>query len=138
MKAISLHQPWANLIAEGKKIIETRFWETKHRGDLVICSTKNPRTGPGPFGVALCVVKVETCIPMEPSHAEDACIEYLPERWAWILNDIRVFPNPLPAKGRQGFFNLEINRDVVGHTWWTKYLKLKNPHNPNEKPWRNK
>jgi hypothetical protein len=40
MKAISLWQPWASLIATGAKTIETRSWETKYRGPLVICAAK--------------------------------------------------------------------------------------------------
>lgn len=36
MKAITLHQPWASLVAEGVKTIETRSWSTKYRGPLVI------------------------------------------------------------------------------------------------------
>jgi len=36
MKAISLWQPWATLIALGAKKIETRSWRTAHRGPLAI------------------------------------------------------------------------------------------------------
>ena len=36
MKAISLLQPWASLYAHGFKLIETRSWNTKHRGTLLI------------------------------------------------------------------------------------------------------
>lgn len=36
MKAISLLQPWASLVAAGHKKIETRSWNTKHRGPLLI------------------------------------------------------------------------------------------------------
>ncbi len=36
MKAISLHQPFASAIAEGAKMVETRSWQTKHRGMLAI------------------------------------------------------------------------------------------------------
>jgi hypothetical protein len=36
MKALTLHQPWASLIAEGVKTIETRSWSTKYRGPLAI------------------------------------------------------------------------------------------------------
>jgi hypothetical protein len=39
-KAISLHQPWASLIALEIKKRETRSWSTKYRGKLLICSTK--------------------------------------------------------------------------------------------------
>jgi hypothetical protein len=36
MKAITIIQPWATLIALGEKRIETRGWSTKHRGELAI------------------------------------------------------------------------------------------------------
>lgn len=36
MKAISLWQPWATLVAIGAKRIETRSWSTKHRGPIAI------------------------------------------------------------------------------------------------------
>lgn len=36
MKAITIHQPWAQLIALGEKHFETRSWSTKHRGRLAI------------------------------------------------------------------------------------------------------
>lgn len=39
-RAISLHQPWASLVALGIKKYETRSWETKYRGKLLICSAK--------------------------------------------------------------------------------------------------
>jgi hypothetical protein len=36
MKALSVMQPWATLIALGAKHIETRSWATSHRGQLAI------------------------------------------------------------------------------------------------------
>lgn len=36
MKAITLWQPWASLVAIGAKTIETRSWATKYRGPLAI------------------------------------------------------------------------------------------------------
>lgn len=36
MKAITLHQPWASLIALGVKTVETRSWNTNYRGTLAI------------------------------------------------------------------------------------------------------
>lgn len=38
MKALTLWQPWASLVAVGEKKIETRCWTTKYRGDLAIHS----------------------------------------------------------------------------------------------------
>jgi len=36
MKAITIWQPWAHLVARGEKKIETRSWHTKYRGPLAI------------------------------------------------------------------------------------------------------
>jgi activating signal cointegrator 1 len=36
MKAITIYQPWAQLIAVGAKTFETRSWATKHRGPIAI------------------------------------------------------------------------------------------------------
>lgn len=41
VKSISLHQPWASLMAIGAKTIETRSWATNHRGPLAIHAAKN-------------------------------------------------------------------------------------------------
>ena len=43
MKAISLWQPWASLVAHGLKRYETRSWSTKYRGPLAIHAAKTPR-----------------------------------------------------------------------------------------------
>ncbi len=36
MKALTLWQPWASLIAMGEKSVETRCWSTAYRGELAI------------------------------------------------------------------------------------------------------
>jgi hypothetical protein len=43
MKALTLYQPWATLVAIGKKRIETRSWPTNYRGPLAIHVSKNKR-----------------------------------------------------------------------------------------------
>ncbi len=40
MKALTIWQPWASLIAAGEKKYETRSWETKYRGPIAIHSAK--------------------------------------------------------------------------------------------------
>lgn len=47
MKAITLWQPWATLMALGVKRIETRKWATKHRGPLAIHASSRPLDGVG-------------------------------------------------------------------------------------------
>lgn len=40
MKALTLKDPWAQLVAEGVKTFETRSWGTKYRGPLALHSSK--------------------------------------------------------------------------------------------------
>ncbi|MFH1307763.1 MAG: ASCH domain-containing protein [archaeon] len=42
MKALSLKQPWAELILQGKKKVEIRKWNTKFRGEFFIHASKVP------------------------------------------------------------------------------------------------
>lgn len=50
--ALTLHQPWASLIAEGHKTVETRGWSTPYRGPLAIHAGKKAAMlcdAPGPW-----------------------------------------------------------------------------------------
>lgn len=40
MKALTLTQPWASLVAVGVKHIETRSWSTRYRGPIAIHAAK--------------------------------------------------------------------------------------------------
>lgn len=43
MKALTLWQPWASLVALGEKRVETRCWSTKYRGPIAIhAAAKTP------------------------------------------------------------------------------------------------
>ena len=105
-KAISLKQPWANLVASGKKTIETRKWSTKYRGNLVICSSQNPKIEPA--GCALCIVELYDVKPMEKKHEKKACIRVYPKAQAWFLRNLRPISPPIPVKGSLSIFNLEL------------------------------
>lgn len=53
MRALTIRQPWASLIAAGVKTLETRSWSTRYRGPLLIHAGKHrPPTSQweeGPF-----------------------------------------------------------------------------------------
>ena len=42
-RAISIHQPWAWLIARGYKVVENRSWKTNFRGPLLIQASSSER-----------------------------------------------------------------------------------------------
>lgn len=103
MKAVSLKQPWANLVASGKKTIETRTWPTKYRGDVLIVSSKSPKIEPAGYGLA--VVEIVACRPMTKADEAAACCELYPGAWAWELRNIRPI-TPFPVKGQLSFYDV--------------------------------
>jgi len=111
MKAISLHQPWASMIAHGQKTIETRSWSTGYRGELLICSTKKPIIPGLCCGYALCIVTLYNCHPMTKVHEEAACCELYNGAFAWMIRNIRQIL-PFQVRGRQGFFDVELPQEV--------------------------
>lgn len=121
MKAISLWQPWASAIMLGMKRVETRGYSTHYRGPLAIHAAK--RFGPEQekvlrasgiwesnlhLGAVVAKCVLLDCQPVE--RITVAPIErwwgnYEPGRFAWLLVDI-VPVQPVPFKGKQGFFNV--------------------------------
>ncbi len=110
MKALSVKQPWASMIASGEKTIELRSWRTRYRGRLMICSSKNPDTPP-PVGCALAIVTLAYCKRATQADEERACCKVRVGRdYAWIFEDIRRI-RPWPVKGAQKLFNVPYEED---------------------------
>lgn len=104
MKALSVRQPWASLIADGKKTLEIRSWSTRYRGDLLICASAKPH-GDLPTGQALAVVSVTACRPMKPDDKGAACCEFRKGHFAWELLNVRRV-DPFPVKGKLSLFEV--------------------------------
>ncbi len=135
VKAISLHQPWASLIALGFKHFETRHWQTHYRGNLVICAAKKNTKQQGldyeklasildidltqnswdrlPFGQAIALCNLTDCVKMTEdfieaqSESEQLCGHWEPGRFAWKLDDIQPLSCPIPIKGQQGLWECD-------------------------------
>ena len=113
MKALSIQQPWANLILDGLKIIETRVWETSYRGDILICASKKIAFVPPiplktePRGVAICIAELYDIQKMTRSHEEAAMCEIYPGAYSWFLRNIRPV-EPFPVKGQLRLFEVEV------------------------------
>lgn len=145
MKALTLTQPWATLVAIGAKRIETRSWGTSYRGPLAIHAAKGfpkwardftaepvcyeavKKSGPYsmmyaayPTGTVLATCRLvavklivdsrtalgpwDAARMLPPSEPEFSFGDYEPGRYAWILEDVRQFPEPIPAKGALGLW----------------------------------
>lgn len=120
MKAISIKQPWAELIADGHKTIETRTWYTNHRGLILICASAKHDTEfqkkivlPEPYlvawsitGCAIAVAELWNCSPMQPADASEAMCHFVSGLYSWRLRDVRAI-EPFPVKGQLGIFNVD-------------------------------
>lgn len=104
MKALSVKQPWANMIASGEKTIETRRWYTDYRGPLLIVSSKTPPLEPA--GFALAEAKLVECRPMTHKDEEAACCELYPNAFAWVLTNIRRI-EPFQVRGQLRIFEVK-------------------------------
>ena len=109
VKALSVKQPHANLIAYGPKRIETRTWATRYRGPLLICSSKVPRVEPA--GRAVAIAWLETCRPMTEADEEAACCGAYPQAVAWCLVEVESVAKPFRVRGQQGLFAVAIESD---------------------------
>ena len=130
MKAISLWQPWASLMALGHKKIETRSWATRYRGPLYIHAAKKIIGWPTiaiqgvfdhiafqpsdlPLGCLICKVDLIDCqrisrlFDNRPDYPERAYGDYTPYRFMWITENLETF-DPIPYRGMQRIFDVTI------------------------------
>lgn len=112
MKALTLRQPFANMIARGEKTIETRTWSTKYRGRLAIHAARSKKRYLGlhpepPYGAIVAVVTVVYCRPMKYADEAAACCMVYPDAQAWLLEDI-VEVKPVYMPGAMGVFNIDL------------------------------
>lgn len=122
MRALSITEPYASLICDGVKTIETRSWRTSYRGPLLIhaSATRIPRAWRENAelmqyvrnvqrGYLLCKAELVDCVPMTEDfiqslpEAERATGFYSVGRYAWVLRNVEPI-EPIPAKGRLGIW----------------------------------
>ena len=100
MKALSLKQPWAAMVANGTKTVETRSWSTSYRGPLAIHASQ-------PDG---CIIATAVLTEVRPMVFEDIIAArlqvFLEGRFAWELSDVRQVLPPIPAQGKLGLWNV--------------------------------
>ena len=107
MRAISIRQPWLELIMRKEKTLEIRSWATNIRGDVLLCASAAPKLLGLPTGQALCIANIANCRPFLPEDSEKACCDYAPNLYAWELSNVRPI-NPFPVKGKLNFYQVEL------------------------------
>jgi len=117
-KALSLWQPWASLIYDERKTIETRSWEMLYRGPLAIhaamrvekdaCEDFGYDWRTIPRGAVLCIVNVKNCVRFpHPLAPPDEYGDFHEGRFGFLLEILKKFDAPIPAKGKQGIWMWE-------------------------------
>jgi activating signal cointegrator 1 len=116
IKALTLWQPWARLIWDGRKKIETRSWEILYRGPLAIhagkkvdkeaCRAFGYDPAIIPLGAVLCIVSVQGCVRFPHPYAPpDPYGDFSPGRYGFLLSMLEKLPMPIPAVGHQGLWD---------------------------------
>ena len=118
MKVLSIKEPYATLIKDNIKHIETRSWKTNYRGELYIHASLakskkeillNPKLN---YGYVICSCKLVDCVYMNDDFIKK--IRNTPEydmgiyqvgRYAWILEDIKPIEK-IKAKGKLNIWEL--------------------------------
>ncbi|MFZ5955163.1 MAG: ASCH domain-containing protein [Nanoarchaeota archaeon] len=119
MKALSLKQPYAELIVAGKKKIELRNWNTKFRGRFLIHASQKPdKVAMKNFGFAKLplgkiIGEAELAdvkhYESEIEHKKDADLHLANESWGnfgFVLKNPKRL-NPMNAKGSLGFWEFK-------------------------------
>ena len=129
MKVISIKEPFATLIANGMKKIETRSWKTNYRGEIFIHASGKSlakefltndyvvdliKDMDMNYGNIICRCNLVDCIYMDEEFIEYIkqnpteynVGEYKLGRYAWIMEDIEPI-YPIPAKGQLNIWNFD-------------------------------
>jgi hypothetical protein len=122
--AISVRQPWANLIIWGLKTIEIRNWSSNYRGILYIHASKTLddlamnrfHITDLPTGLIIGTVeliKVEPFTDQSWSALADEHLDigpFFPNLYAWHLANPTPLKNPIPYKGQLGLFTIDFDK----------------------------
>ena len=119
VKGLTLHQPWASAIAQGQKRFETRSWPTRYRGLVAIHAGKSTdhidSEEDFPLGAIVAIAKIgqvyKTHKVVWPEDftpgrraTEKTWGDWTVGRFAWRLDDVLAFSEPIPCRGFQGLW----------------------------------
>ena len=124
MKALSIKQPWAQLIVDGHKDIENRRWKTTFRGRIYVHASKTEDNSGYHWlhGKALDhkLPKLELLLPLTRGAIIGevtivACVTMSNSPWffkgsyGYVLANPIAYDVPIPCRGQLGFFEVDHN-----------------------------
>ena len=131
MRVLSIREPYATLIKNKIKYIETRSWNTHYRGEIYIhsCKGKYPikdkirhlvDKNNLTYGYIICKATLVDSVFIDKEFANKIkkesidnylCGDYTEGRYAWILENIEVLEEPIEANGQLSIWNYDPNNN---------------------------
>jgi len=138
MKALTISQPYASLIASGEKWVENRTWQTSYRGELAIHAglgsryLKKEQLADYPTGCVIAIARLVACVSAASISIQGhdrklgsvvipgskvTWLEALTHKhaegpWCWILEDVRTI-DPVQVRGAQQLWEFDYKSEVV-------------------------
>jgi len=129
MRSLSVSQPYADFIIEGKKTIELRTWNTRYRGEFLIhaplkvnkqackrfrIKEEDLRTGVIIGKAEIYDVKVyKTLEELKSDYKKHfADKEYFHHKYGFLLRNAQPLKVPIPHKGKLGFFEVKLHNTI--------------------------
>jgi hypothetical protein len=107
-KVLTIRQPWASAIIWASKDVENRTWPTRYRGRLYIHAGQQLESAdvllanvPVPRGAIIGYVTLVDVMTGSLSRWAE------PGQWHWLLAHPLALPDPVPARGRLGLWQLD-------------------------------
>ncbi|MFB5598192.1 MAG: ASCH domain-containing protein [Nitrosopumilaceae archaeon] len=129
MKCLSISQPFADLVVEGKKTIELRKWNTNFRGELLIHSPIKIRTYDAKrlkiskkFVTGAIIGKAEIYDVKKYNSKSEVNFDYNKHfasknfhdrRYGFLIKNAKIFRIPIPYKGKLGFFDVKLPKTKI-------------------------
>ncbi len=124
IKALSFRQPWAELILQGRKTMDLRTYNTRHRGRILIhaaqtveseaCRSHDIDPSAVTAGAFVGSVTVVDVVPLTEELYAATRDQHLggrhfqPGMFGWVLADPMRLPQPIPAPGRTNLFTVDV------------------------------
>ena len=125
MKVLTIREPWASLIINDYKKYEFRSWKTNYRGKILIhTSQKIEKEMLSRFkdyklncigGSIIGEAELTDCILVDENFNQNLRkIDNIVygrsnhvEKYAWKLENVKKYDEPIPMKGKLGLWNIE-------------------------------
>ncbi|MCB0392052.1 MAG: ASCH domain-containing protein [Bdellovibrionales bacterium] len=121
MRALSIIQPWAELIVSGKKNVENRSWDSKHRGFVAIHASKaktlfrfedckevyNINVDPDSVAYGCVIGFAEVVDVISEDQVTNKTKKWFTGDYGLVVKNMIKLSNPVPVKGALGYWKLK-------------------------------